>query len=65
MSIDVYNHTPSCVVVHISVGVIVYSYLEGLTGTARERTNKDKVPRFVFYQWVCEVPPTQTKFNCL
>lgn len=35
--------------IHIGVGVIVYSYVQGTTRTSSRRISKDKVPRFVLF----------------
>ena len=38
--------------VHIGVGVIVYSYVQGITRTSSGRMSKDKGSTLCFYVWV-------------
>ena len=48
MPIDVYLVHRFGVHVHISVGVIVYSYVQGITRTSSGRMSKDKVSTLCF-----------------
>ena len=52
MPIDVYLVHCFGVHVHIGVGVIVYSYVQGITRTSSGRMSKDKGSTLCFYVWV-------------
>lgn len=49
MLIGVYSVHLLGVSIHIGVGVIVYSYVQGITRTSSGRISKDKVPRLVLF----------------